>query len=236
MNTNKEILEHIKGGLIVSCQALEDEPLHSSFIMSKMAYAAELGGAVAIRANSVSDIIEIRKTTSIPIIGLIKKEYDTSEIYITPTMEEVDALVDAGVDVVAMDATKRLRPNGIGLTDFFHEVKSKYPNVLFMADCSTYEEGMYAAELGFDIVSTTLAGYTKYTAGTKLPDFTMLKALVDSLSIPVIAEGGIWEASQLKKAFDIGCYSAVVGSAITRPREITKHFIVAIKEKTNEDN
>ena len=236
MNSNKEILNHIKGGLIVSCQALEDEPLHSSFIMSKMAYAAELGGAVAIRANSVSDIIEIKKTTSIPIIGLIKKEYDSSEIYITPTMDEVDDLVAAGVDVVAMDATSRVRPNGIGLQEFFNEVKGKYPNMLFMADCSTYEEGLFAAEIGFDIVSTTLAGYTKYTAGTSLPDFTMLKALVDALSIPVIAEGGIWEAAQLKKAFDIGCHSAVVGSAITRPREITKHFIDAIKEKIHEDN
>jgi N-acylglucosamine-6-phosphate 2-epimerase len=99
-----------------------------------------------------------------------------------------------------------------------------------MADCSTFDEGIHASELGFDIVSTTLSGYTKETKGRLLPDFEMLKKLVDSLDIPVIAEGGIWEPAQLKQAFDLGCHSAVVGSAITRPRDITRHFIAAIKE------
>lgn len=227
---NYQIINKIKGGLIVSCQALEDEPLYSSFIMSKMALAAEEGGAVGIRANSVVDIAEIQKSTTLPIIGLIKKDYADSEVYITPTEAEVDALVLVGADIIAMDATNRPRPNGESLDTFFKKIKEKYPNKLFMADCSTYEEGIHACELGFDIVSTTLSGYTKETKGRLLPDFDMLKKLVDSLDIPVIAEGGIWEPAQLKQAFDLGCHSAVVGSAITRPRDITRHFIAAIKE------
>ena len=227
---NYQIINKIKGGLIVSCQALEDEPLYSSFIMSKMALAAEEGGAVGIRANSVVDIAEIQKSTALPIIGLIKKDYADSEVYITPTEAEVDALVLVGADIIAMDATNRPRPNGESLDTFFKKIKKKYPNKLFMADCSTYEEGIHACELGFDIVSTTLSGYTKETKGRLLPDFDMLKKLVDSLDIPVIAEGGIWEPAQLKQAFDLGCHSAVVGSAITRPRDITRHFIAAIKE------
>ncbi|MBR5952406.1 MAG: N-acetylmannosamine-6-phosphate 2-epimerase [Pseudobutyrivibrio sp.] len=227
---NYQIINKIKGGLIVSCQALEDEPLYSSFIMSKMALAAEEGGAVGIRANSVVDIAEIQKSTTLPIIGLIKKDYADSEVYITPTEAEVDALVLVGADIIAMDATNRPRPNGESLDTFFKKIKKKYPNKLFMADCSTYDEGNHARELGFDIVSTTLSGYTKETKGRLLPDFDMLKKLVDSLDIPVIAEGGIWEPAQLKQAFDLGCHCAVVGSAITRPRDITKHFIAAIKE------
>ena len=230
MTKKAKILQSIEGGLIVSCQALEDEPLHSSYIMSRMAVAAKEGGAVAIRANGVSDITEIREAVDLPIIGLIKNIYPDSEVYITPTMTEVDSLVKVGADVIALDATDRIRPAASDLDGFYNQIRSKYPDAILMADCSTYEEGIHAAKLGFDIVSTTMSGYTKYTLGTSLPDFNMLSKLVDSLSIPVIAEGGIWEPSQLSKAFEIGCFSAVVGSAITRPQLITARFIDAIKE------
>ena len=236
MNQNNQILESIKGGLIVSCQALEDEPLHSSYIMSRMAVAARDGGAVAIRANGASDITEIKKEVSLPIIGLTKKVYPDSQIYITPTMAEINELAEAKVDIIALDATKRIRPNNLSLNDLFKCAKTKYSDMIFMADCSTYEEGCIAADLGFDMVSTTLSWYTDYTNGVDLPDFTMLRRLVDTLKIPVIAEGGIWERTQLKEAFDIGCYAAVIGSAITRPREITKHFVEIIKENKNENS
>ncbi len=235
MDKKQEILNQIQGGLIVSCQALEDEPLHSSFIMSRMAVAAEQGGAVAIRANGPEDIAEIQKSVSIPIIGLWKRDYDDSDIYITPTMAEIDALVEANVDIVATDATDRLRPSGQSLYDFIKDIRAKYPDILLMADCSTFEEGLKAEKLGFDIVSTTLSGYTAETAGKTLPDFDLLEMLVASLSVPVVAEGGIWEVSQLKTAFEIGCHCAVIGSAITRPLEITKRFTDSIKEMTNEN-
>ena len=166
---NLDIFDRVRGGLIVSCQALENEPLHSSFIMSRMAVAAEMSGAVGIRANTVADITEIRKMVRLPMIGIIKQIYKDSDVYITPTMVEVDALVETGVEIIAMDATNRLRTGGKSLDDIFHEVRNKYPDQLFMADCSCYEEALHAEEIGFDCVGTTMAGYTPYTQGTSLP-------------------------------------------------------------------
>ena len=198
--TNKEILEQIKGGLIVSCQALETEPLYDSYIMSKMAWAAYLGGAVGIRANTVVDIKAIKEKVDLPVIGIIKQVYEDSDVYITPTMKE-----------------------------FFTEVRAKYPNQLFMADTSCFEEGKKAEELGMDLIGTTMAGYTPYTKGTPLPDFKLMERYVKELHSPVIAEGGIWVPEQLKQAIDTGVHAAVVGTAITRPMDITKHFIEAIK-------
>lgn len=229
--TNQAILDQIRGKLIVSCQALKEEPLHSSFIMGRMAYAAMLGGAAGIRANSVEDIREIKQKVSLPIIGIIKKDYDGSDVYITPTMEEVDALTACGVSIIAMDATDsslRPRPDGKNLDRFFEEVRKKYPDQLFMADCSSYEEGMHAAEIGFDLIGTTLRGYTEYTKGSRLPDLELLRRLSADCGKPVVAEGGIWAPDQLKAALDTGAWTAVVGSAITRPMEITKYFVSAI--------
>lgn len=223
--TNKEILDKIKGGLIVSCQALASEPLYDSYIMSKMALAAKLGGAVGIRANTVVDIKAIKEKVDLPLIGIIKQEYDDSDVYITPTMKEVDALVETGCEIIAIDATNRLRPNGETLEASFTKVREKYPNQLFMADTSCFDEGKKAEELGFDLIGTTMAGYTPYTKGTPLPDFNLMQRYVSELHTPVIAEGGIWVPEQLKKAIDIGVHSAVVGTAITRPRDITKHFV-----------
>lgn len=226
---NKEILEQIKGGLIVSCQALETEPLYDSYIMSKMAWAAYLGGAVGIRANTVVDIKAIKEKVDLPVIGIIKQVYDDSDVYITPTMKEVDALVEIGCEIIAVDATDRLRPNGVTFEEFFTEVRAKYPNQLFMADTSCFEEGKKAEELGMDLIGTTMAGYTPYTKGTPIPDFKLMERYVKELHSPVIAEGGIWVPEQLKQAIDTGVHAAVVGTAITRPMDITKHFIEAIK-------
>ena len=225
---NKEILKKIKGGLIVSCQALASEPLHDSYIMSKMAWAAYLGGAVGIRANTVADIKAIKERVDLPVIGIIKQDYDDSDVYITPTIKEVDALVDVGCEIIAIDATSRTRPNGLSLEEFFVPVREKYPNQLFMADTSCFEEGRLAQELGFDLIGTTMAGYTPYTKGTSLPDYTLMQRYVTQLNTPVIAEGGIWSPDELKKAIDIGVHAAVVGTAITIPMDITKRFVAAL--------
>lgn len=227
----QETLSKIKGGLIVSCQALEDEPLHSSYIMSRMAYAAKLGGAVGIRANSAEDIEAIKKTVDLPVIGIIKEEYGDSDVYITPTMKEIDDLVKAGSDIIASDATARIRPGGISLTDFYAQIRGKYPDILLMADISTFEEGVKAAKLGFDLVGTTLCGYTEYTKDTVLPNYNLLERLTKELEIPVVAEGGIWEPDQLKKVLDLNAFVAVVGTAITRPMEITKRFVSSITKR-----
>ncbi|WP_072524797.1 N-acetylmannosamine-6-phosphate 2-epimerase [Clostridium sp. Marseille-P3244] len=225
---NKTILQHLQGRLIVSCQALDFEPLHSSFIMSRMAYAAELGGAGGIRANTVPDIQAIKKETSLPIIGIIKKDYPDTDVVITTTEREVDALAEEGVDIIAMDATFRTRHDGETLEHLFQRVREKYPRQLFMADCSTYEEGVNAENLGFDIVSTTLCGYTDYTQGRELPDYQTVEKFVKELHCPVIAEGGIWTPEQLRKIMDFGVLAVVIGTAITRPMEITRHFVSAL--------
>ena len=230
MKKNTKILEQIKGGLIVSCQALPHEPLYDSYIMSKMAYAAMLGGAVGIRANTIVDILAIRKRVDLPIIGIIKQEYDGSDVYITPTMDEVDALVEIGCDIIATDATNRIRPNGKTFEDFFSEVRAKYPNQLFMADTSCFEEGQLAERLGFDLIGTTMAGYTPYTKGRSLPDLELIEKYSKELNVPIIAEGGIWSPEDLKNVYKAGAFSAVCGTAITRPMDITKRFVKALDE------
>lgn len=230
MEKNTKILEQIKGGLIVSCQALPHEPLYDSYIMSKMAYAAMLGGAVGIRANTIVDILAIRKRVDLPIIGIIKQEYDSSDVYITPTMDEVDALVEIGCDIIATDATNRIRPNGKTFEGFFSEVRAKYPNQLFMADTSCFEEGQLAERLGFDLIGTTMAGYTPYTKGRSLPDLELIEKYSKELNVPIIAEGGIWSPEDLKNVYKAGAFSAVCGTAITRPMDITKRFVKALDE------
>lgn len=229
MNNKDKIFEQIKGRLIVSCQALPEEPLHSPFIMGKMAYAAMLGGACGIRANSVEDIREIKKTVDLPIIGIIKRVYEGSDVFITPTMKEIDLLYKEGVDIIALDATNRVRPDGKLISDVFPIIKQKYNDQIFMADCSTYEEAQLAYQLGFDCIGTTLSGYTEYTLGRHLPDVELIERIVKDINVPIIAEGGIWTPEDLKAVFDRGVHTAVVGTAITRPMEITKRFINAIK-------
>lgn len=221
-------LESVKGKLIVSCQALPDEPLHSSFIMGRMAYAAFVGGASGIRANTVSDIQEIKKNVSLPIIGIIKEVYGDNPVYITPTMKEIDKLVAEGVDVIAIDGTKRERPDGNTLENLMKEAKEKYPNQLFMADTSCVEEAVNCEKLGFDFVGTTLVGYTEYTKGND--PLTELEKVIKAVSIPVIGEGNLDTPEKAKKALDLGAYAVVVGGAITRPQQITKKFVTEMSK------
>ncbi len=228
METKQMLMTQLKGNLIVSCQALDNEPLHSSFIMGRMAIAARDGGAKGIRANSISDIREIKKVVDLPIIGIIKRVFEGNDVFITPTMEEIDALVEEGVTIVALDATKRVRPDGMTITEVFPKIREKYPQQLFMADCSDFEEAKEAARLGFDFLGTTLSGYTAYTKGTTLPNIELIEKMATQLEVPVIAEGGIWTPEQLKASLTAGALTAVVGTAITRPKEITERFVRAI--------
>lgn len=221
------MLDAVKGKLIVSCQALSDEPLHSSFIMGRMALAAKEGGAVAIRAQGVDDINEIKKVTNLPIIGIIKRDYDDSEIYITPTMKEIEELLGTDCEMIALDATNRTRPNKEDIKDLLSAIHKA--GRLAMADISTLEEGINAEKLGFDCVSTTLSGYTPYSKQISSADFELLEELVKTVKIPVICEGRINTPEDLKKAFELGAYSAVVGGAITRPQQITKRFTDVLK-------
>lgn len=220
------LFEKFKNKLVISCQALPDEPLHSPFIMGRMALAAKMAGAVAIRCQSVADIVEIKKVTGLPVIGLIKQNYDDSEIYITPTKKEVQALIDCGCEIIALDATLRDRPNHEKLEDLVMMIKKA--NRLSLADISNDAEGLNAQKIGFDAVSTTLSGYTPYTPKLKGPDLGLVARMVDKLAIPVFAEGRINTPNDLKRAYEVGAYGVIVGSAITRPQLIAKNFIEAL--------
>lgn len=221
-----EKISQIYKKLIVSCQALPDEPLHSSFIMGRMAKAAKEGGACGIRANSREDIEEIKRNVELPIIGIVKKEYADSPVYITPTMREVDALVEAGADIIALDATGSRRPDDVLLDDFVEEIRNRYPGQPLMADCSTVEEVLHADRLGFDFLGTTLVGYTEQSAGKQIEenDFEIIRQILEMVNHPVIAEGNINTPQKARRVLEIGCYSVVVGSIITRPQVITRTF------------
>jgi len=218
-------------GLIVSCQALPDEPLHSSFIMSKMALAAYEGGAVGIRANSKEDIIEIKKEVDLPVIGIVKRDYENSDVFITATSKEVDELIESKCEVIALDATKQTRPQE-SLEDLVAYIREKAPHVEIMADISTLEEAQNADKLGFDYVGTTLRGYTSYTKGHILyeNDFQFLKDVLAHVNAKVIAEGNVITPEMYKSVTDLGVHCTVVGGAITRPKDITKRFVNVIDQ------
>lgn len=226
----KKDISTLEGKLIVSCQALETEPLYSSFVMGRMAIAAKEGGAYGIRANSVEDIVEIKDKVNLPIIGIIKRDYKDSQIYITPTMKEVDELMKVEPDLLAVDATNRLRPGNLTLDDFYKQIRDKYPDQRLLADCSTIEEALHADKLGFDFIGTTLVGYTDYSKNSKIEnnDFEIIRTILNKVKGKVIAEGNIDTPQKAKRVIEIGCYSVVVGSAITRPQLITKKFAEAL--------
>ncbi|MCJ8012897.1 N-acetylmannosamine-6-phosphate 2-epimerase [Paenibacillus sp. KQZ6P-2] len=220
--------QKVQGGLIVSCQALEDEPLHGGDTMAKMALAAEQGGAIGIRANSIHDIAAIKQATRLPIIGIIKRDYDDSRVYITPTLREVRELMEVGVDVIALDATRNRRPHSERLEELVAYMKTHGQKV--MADISTLEEALYAESIGVDCISTTLSGYTPYSPQQKEPDYELLQEAVRRIRIPVIGEGRINTPEQAAFCLKLGAHAVVVGSAITRPKLITERFALAVRE------
>ena len=228
-------IERLRGKLIVSCQALPHEPLYSSFIMGRMAQAAQEGGAAGIRANTPEDIREIRSRVGLPIIGIIKQCYEGSDVYITPTMSEVDRLMEVRPEIIAVDATNNPRPSGITLENFVTQIREKYPGQLLMADCSTVEEAIHADEIGFDFIGTTLVGYTRQSKGDDLSkdDFAILRKILKSVRHRVIAEGKIDTPQKARRVIEMGAFSVVVGSVITRPQFITRTFVEEIERENN---
>ena len=224
-------VENLKGKLIVSCQALPHEPLHSSFIMGRMALAAKEGGAAGIRANTKEDIAEIQAQVDLPIIGIVKRDYEDSKVYITPTMKEIEELMEVKPEIIALDATVDLKPGGKTLDGFYREIRAAYPEQLLMADCSTVEEALHADELGFDFIGTTLVGYTEQSRGLKIEadDFAIIRQIVAKARHRVIAEGNINTPEKARRVIELGAFSVVVGSIITRPQLITKSFAETLK-------
>ncbi len=216
----------VKGKLIVSCQALEDEPLHGAQIMARMAVAAEIGGAAAIRANSPADIRAIKQAVDLPVIGLYKQ--GDSGVYITPTFEAAAEIAAAGADVIALDCTNRPRPDGVSLVDLLGRIQRELGLPTF-ADVASLPEAQAAAAAGAAMAAPTLAGYTDARPTPDGPAFELLAQMIDQLPIPVIAEGRVTSPEQARRALDLGAWAVVVGSAITRPRAITARFVRALQ-------
>lgn len=221
-----EKVKKLQGKLIVSCQALPHEPLHSSFIMGRMALAAKQGGAMGIRANTKEDIREIQSQVALPVIGIVKRDYADSKVYITPTMKEIKELMEVRPEIIAVDATLSTRPGNLPLDEFFVQMKEAYPEQLLMADCSTVEEALHADALGFDFIGTTLVGYTEQSRHLRIEenDFEIIREIIAGVKHPVIAEGNINTPQKAKRVIELGAFSVVVGSIITRPQLITKSF------------
>lgn len=223
------VLSRLRGGLVVSCQALPGEPLHGPVFMTAMAATAASAGAVAVRLNGLADIKAVRAANlGVPIIGLWK---DGEEgVYITPTLEHALAVFAAGADIVALDATARPRPDGLSLAETIAAVHSR-TGALVMADVATCQEGRAAAEAGADLVGTTLSGYTENTLDRQGADLELVQQLAAALDIPVFAEGRIGTPDQAAEALGRGAWAVVVGGAITRPGAITSRFVARLTER-----
>jgi N-acylglucosamine-6-phosphate 2-epimerase len=225
--------QRLRGGLIVSCQALPDEPLYGSSIMVAVARAAATGGAAGLRANGSADIVAIRAVLDLPIIGLDKAQMERTPAYITPTLGHARGVMEAGADMVAVDATARPHLEGGDGAGFVAFLKREL-GAPILADISTLEEGLAAADAGADAVSTTLSGYTAYSRQAETWDADLVQQLASRLHIPVIAEGRIWTPMEARQALDLGAFAVVVGSAITRPQLITERFVRALDERARE--
>lgn len=222
-----DTLQRLRHGLIVSCQARPGSPLRSSHIMAAMAQAAEQAGAAGIRANGPEDIAAIRAAVRLPIIGIYKQDLPGTEVYITPTLAAAREVVAAGADLVAVDATDRLRPGGLTAAQMIQGCRTEL-RVPVMADISTLAEGIAAAEAGADLIATTMVGYTPYSQHLSPPDFELIRELVSGVPTPVVVEGHITTPEQARRALDLGAYAVVVGAAITQPDWITRRFVAGI--------
>jgi len=222
----KTTLSRLKNGLIVSCQPRPGSALDHANFVAALAAVAEDQGAVALRIRGVRDIRAVRRAVHIPVVGIEKINDRTSQVYITPTLASVRRVHRAGAEIIAMDATHRPRPCCQSLAAIISAAKSSL-NALFMADVATLRQGVEAARLGFDMVGTTLCGYTADTRNHRGPALDLARQLVREVDIPVILEGRVHEPDHVRKAFDVGVYAVVVGTAITDFEWLSRRFIEA---------
>ena len=225
-----EPIRRIAGGLIVSCQAGPDDPLHGPTFMAALARAAAQGGAVAIRANGPDDIASIRAAVDLPIIGIWKVELPGLGVRITPAIDHARAVAAAGASIIALDATDRTRSDGAAVSELIARVRRE-TGLPVMADVSSVAEGLLAEAAGADLIATTLAGYTEVAEPTSGPDLELVAELATRLRVPLIAEGRISTPEQAAEAIDRGAYAVVVGHAITRPEWITARFVAALGDR-----
>lgn len=220
------MIDSLRGGLIVSCQAYPGEPLRDPRAMALIAQSAAVGGAVGIRAQGLDDIRIIHETVQLPQIGLVK--VGNEPVFITPTLADALAVVAAGAEIVAIDGTRRVRPDGLSLAQTIAAIHEQ-TGAIVMADAGSFDDALAAQDAGADIVGTTLAGYTDEARKTVGPDLALVAALADRLTVPLFAEGRIHTPEQARAALDAGAYAVVVGTAITHPATITSWFASALQ-------
>jgi N-acylglucosamine-6-phosphate 2-epimerase len=223
-----DVIERLRGGLIVSCQAPPGSPLRDPSHLAALAAAAEQGGAVAIRAEGGDSIRAIKAAVSVPVIGLRKREVPDSPVYIVPELRDAEEVVEAGADMLAVDATLRERPGGVAMPDFLRELRATFPGVPLMADVDEERAGIAARGAGADVLATTLSGYTQPEGGpTDGPDLDLVALLAHHLDCPVIAEGRYGSPGDVAAAFAAGAWAVVVGTAITDALALTRRFAAA---------
>ena len=213
----------LKGGLVVSCQASEGTPMNTPEFIAAQAMTVELAGAKAIRAQGIDNVARVVSSVKVPVIGLVKSYSADSDVYITPTLEDVLALEKAGAHIIAVDATQRSRNGGVSLEEFFNNVR-KHTNIPLLADVDSIENAINAEALGFEAIATTLNGYTDIPSNG-LPNIDLVTAISKVVKVPLIAEGGFANPQQVKGAISNGAWAVCVGTAITNPYLLTKHFV-----------
>jgi N-acylglucosamine-6-phosphate 2-epimerase len=221
----QQLIARLRNRLIVSCQAPAESPLHDPYVIARLALAAEKQGAGAVRIDSPDHVAATRALVTVPLIGLHKQVHDGSAVYITPTCSAAAGVIAAGADIVAVDATERHRPHGEHLVDVIGVIRAH--GRLVLADVATEREGLMAADLGVDLIATTLSGYTEGSLRHPGPDLTLVERLASATRLPVIAEGRIRSASDVRQAFRAGAYAVVVGGAITGIDTMVRHFVEA---------
>lgn len=223
------VLDALRGGLIVSCQAYPGEPMLDPDTMARVAQAVQAGGAVAVRGKGIDDLRAMRPVVSVPIIGLVK--VGASGVYITPTLADCLAVAATGVEVVALDGTRRPRPDGLTLAETIAGLKREYPDVLVMADCGSAGDAAAAKAAGADILGTTLAGYSGERPKTEGPDWEVVDEVVALAGeVPVVVEGRIHTQQDAAEAIRRGAWAVCVGTAITHPTSITRWFADAVAQ------
>lgn len=225
------VIQHIRGGLVVSCQSEKGNPFHGPEYMARFARSAELGGAAGIRAKE-PDIRAIKRMCTLPVLGIDKVYFEGLpgqgfEVYITPRFEDAQRIAAAGAELIALDATPRPRPGGESVEEIIRRIKQEL-RLPVMADISTLDEALAAEQMGADLVATTLSGYTSYAPRGEGPDWALLEAIVRAVKLPVVAEGGITTPAEARRAIDVGAWAVVIGSAITRPIDLSKRFVEAL--------
>jgi N-acylglucosamine-6-phosphate 2-epimerase len=224
----REVIERLRGGLVVSCQAAAGSPLDDAYIIGAFALTAEQQGAAGVRLNGAGHVAEARRRVRVPIIGIEKVVTPGSDVYITPTFDVAGRVAASGADIVAVDATARPRPRGETAAELIRRVREELKRPV-MADVDALDAGLRAADCGADIVATTLCGYTADSKGERLPALDLVSQLAARLSVPVVCEGGVASPADVRRAFDAGAFAVVVGTAVTGVAQLVARFVAAAR-------